>query len=361
MRSGASFYLAMGSLTAATLVATLAGQGRQGPGVQAPADAREPELLKTCKTPPVAAAGRGRGAGGGAGGGGIGWSGEGTKDVTSTAIPGVIAAGQKWKVLWTDEGNNADGIVGTNDGSVLIGQNDKSDVVKVDKNGKASVIYTDTNTGGTLGMNNKGELFVAARGYQSAILQLAPQRRIVANKVDGDWWDCIGGVLHDLSPDSKGGIYVAIGNPVLYIDSKGNVTKYDDPNLRSNGIILSPDEKRLYVTTAASLMVFDVQPNGQLTNFREFAKLPDGFGDGLAVDAAGRVYASGGGLAIRVIDKDGMVLGEIPTPANTATVAFGGPNKKMLYAIQLRNGGGKRFSDLIGIQMITEGYNGRPK
>src|SRR5665213_4239917 len=156
MRSHSSFYFAIGSLTAAALVATLAAQGRQGPGVQAPADAREPELLKTCKTPPVVA------AGGGAGGGGIGWQGE-AKDVTSTAIPGVIAAGQKWTVLWSDEGNNADGIVGTNDGSVLIGQNDKSDVVKVDKNGKASVIYTGTNTGGTLDMNNKGELFVASR------------------------------------------------------------------------------------------------------------------------------------------------------------------------------------------------------
>src|SRR5665213_3569090 len=121
----------------------------------------------------------------------------------------------------------------------------------------------------------------------------------------------------------------------LYIDPKGNVTKYDHPNLRGNGIILSPDEKRLYVTTGASLMAFDVQANGKLTNLREFAKLPDGAGDGLAVDAVGRVYASGGGLAIRVVDKDGMVLGEIPTPANTAAVAFGGPNKKMLYAIQL--------------------------
>ncbi|MDP9112983.1 MAG: SMP-30/gluconolactonase/LRE family protein [Acidobacteriota bacterium] len=288
MKSRASLYLAMGSLAAFALVASLAGQGRQGPGVQAPADAPEPELLKTCKVPPAAPGGRGGRGEGGEGGRGGGALAESTKDVTSTAIPGVIAAGQKWKVLWSDEGNNADGIVGANDGSVLIAQNDKSDVVKVDKNGKASVVYTDTNTGGTLGMNNKGELFVASRGYQAAILQLAPKRRIVANKVDGDWFDCIGGVLHDLSPDSKGGIYVAIGKLVLFIGPTGNVTKYDEPNLRANGIILSPDEKRLYVTTGVSLMVFDVKADGQLTNLREFTKLPDGPGDGLAVDAAGR-------------------------------------------------------------------------
>lgn len=350
MRSHASCYLAISSLAVALIPHLVGQQTREGPGVQAAVDAREPELLKSCKTPPPEAR---RSAAGSLGA---------PKDVISMSIPGVIAAGQKWKVIWSDEGNNADGIVGAEDGSVLIGQNDKSDVVRVDKKGKASVVYTDTNTGGTLGMNNKSELFVAARGYQAAILELAPRRRIVANKVDGDWWDCIGGTLHDLSPDSKGGIYVAIGNPVLYIDSKGNVTKYDYPNLRGNGIILSPDEKRLYVTTGSSLMVFDVRPDGQLANLREFAKLPDGFGDGLAVDAASRVYTSGGGVAIRVVDKGGKVLGEIPTPSVTYTVAFGGPNKKMLYAIEGRAKDGKPLVvDLIGIQMIAQGYKGRPK
>jgi sugar lactone lactonase YvrE len=350
MTSRIAVFAAGASLTAALIVAPLAGQAGQGPGVQAPADAREPELLKSCKNPPPLPPARA---------GGAAEASAGPRDVSSTAIAGVIASGQKWKVLWADENNNADGIVGTDDGDVLIAQNDKSDVVKVDRNGKASVVYTDTNTGGTLGMNAKGELFVAARGYQAAILQLAPTRRIVANKYNGEWWDCIGGVLHDLSPDSKGGIYVAIGAPVLYIDPKGAVTKYGDETLRGNGIVLSPDEKRLYVTTGNSLIVFDVGADGALANQREFAKLEGGPGDGLAVDARGRVYASGNG--IRVVDADGKYLGTIPTPRNTVTVAFGGPDKKMLYAIANGTDGGRRVVELIGIRMIAQGFQGRPK
>ena len=35
------------------------------------------------------------------------------REVTVTAIPGVIAAGQQWKFLWQDAGNNGDGIVAT--------------------------------------------------------------------------------------------------------------------------------------------------------------------------------------------------------------------------------------------------------
>ncbi len=78
-------------------------------------------------------------------------------------IPGVVAAGQQWKEIWVVDGNNADGIIATNDGGLLIAQNDKSDVVKLDRNGKTSVAYTGTNTGGSLAMNSKGALFLANR------------------------------------------------------------------------------------------------------------------------------------------------------------------------------------------------------
>ena len=48
---------------------------------------------------------------------------------TVTAISGVIDAGQQWSFLWQEAGNNGDGIVGTDDGGLLIAQNDKSRVV----------------------------------------------------------------------------------------------------------------------------------------------------------------------------------------------------------------------------------------
>jgi hypothetical protein len=53
--------------------------------------------------------------------------------------------------------------------------------------------------------------------------------------------------------------------------SKGAVTKYGE-NLTINGIILSRDDKTLFVTNGPALAAFDVQPDGSLTNRREFAK-----------------------------------------------------------------------------------------
>src|SRR6185503_11456426 len=90
---------------------------RTGPGVQAPQDAKYADLIKTCKVPPPAAPGRGGAAKGGPAKGQekgpAAAAAAGPNDVTSTAIPGVIAAGQKWKEAWKVEGNNADGIVAT--------------------------------------------------------------------------------------------------------------------------------------------------------------------------------------------------------------------------------------------------------
>ena len=63
-----------------------------------------------------------------------------------------------WKEVWPVDGNNQDGIVATKDGGILIAQNDNSDVLKLDKNGKTSVVYSGLNTSGSLAMNSKGAL-----------------------------------------------------------------------------------------------------------------------------------------------------------------------------------------------------------
>src|SRR5262249_1500122 len=147
-------------------------------------------------------------------------------------------------------------------------------VVKLDKDGKASVAYTGTNTGGSLAMNSKGTLFVANRGLNPSIEQLEPKRKTLANKYKEDPLDCLGGVVNDVAADSKGGVYFTNGT-VYYADAKGTITKYGE-NLGTNGIVLSADEKYLYVTNGRTVAGFDVQKDGSLTNQREFAKLDGG-------------------------------------------------------------------------------------
>lgn len=325
---------------------------RTGPGVQAPQDAKYADLIKTCKTPPPA-------RGGGAKAGQAKAKGQAPPPAAPrevTAIPGVIAAGQQWKEVWQVDGNNADGIIATSDGGILIAQNDNSQVVKLDKNGKVSTAYSGLNTSGSVAMN-KGNLFVVNRGLHQSIEQLAPKRKTLANQINGDPLDCLGGTLNDITADSKGGVYFTMGT-VFHADAKGNVTRYGE-NINTNGIVLSPDEKRLWVTNGASVVVFDVQKDGSLTNQREFGKLEGGGGDGSTIDSAGRLFVTAQAAGIQVLGPDGKNLGTIPTPHPVISVTFSGPDRKTLYAVSRDNATNKDW--IIAIPTIAQGRKDRGK
>ena len=331
------------------------------PSLQAVADPGYAALIATCKTPPPA---RGRGAGPAAGRGGALAPPPGPRAYTVTDIPGVIAAGQRWTFIWQEAGNNGDGIVGTDDGGLLIAQNDNSKIVKLDRNGKPLVVYSDTHTGGSVSISRKGDIFIVQRGLKTGILQLAKTRKALANTYNGDPLDCVGGNPNDLSADSKGGVYFTQGG-VYHADAKGTITKYGD-NITPNGIVLSADEKRLYVTNGPTLAAFDVQRDGSLTNQREFAKLEGGGnGDGSTIDAAGRIYVTTN-PGVQVIGPDGRYLGIIPTPRGVISTAFGGRDKKMLYVLArgAKDASGNEVANAAqvwAIQMIAQGYKGRAK
>jgi len=334
-------------------------QGPQDPGYQA--------LIGMCKTPPPA---RGGGPGGARGGAPQGRGGAAAEAPTTfppppaeysvMEIPGVIAAGQKWTKVWEVSGNNADGILADKSGDLLIAQNHNSAVVKLDKGGKATVVYKDTHTGGALSQNPKGALFIVERGLNQRVEQLTPQRKVFADKLPGgDPLDCLGGVINDLTADSKRGVYFTMGG-LFYADPKGTVTRYGE-NLGTNGIILSPDEKTLYVTNGRTVAAFDVQPDGSLKNQRQFIELPSGNGDGMTVDAQGRLYVTAG-PAVHVASPDGKVLGSIPAPYGLITAAFAGKDKKTMYAVvSLIDPMRLQHAYVYSIPMLAQGYKGRAK
>jgi gluconolactonase len=284
---------------------------------------------------------------------------------TPAAIPGVIAAGQSWKVVWAWEGNNADGPIAGNDGKILFANQDASNVMELDPaTGLAKIIHEDTNTGGAVTRSKNGALFVASRGLGAAILELEPQRKVLANTINGEPLDCAGGVLNDLTADSRGGVYLAIsGGGLFYANPQGVMTKYGDNVVAVNGIILSADERTLYVTNGPTVAAFDVQADGSLTKQREFAKLRSGQGgDGSAIDSEGRLYVATGSAA-DVFAPNGDFLGTIDGPDGMHGVAFGGRDKKTLFGIVFYGGWGtpSARNQIIGIPMLAQGYMGRAK
>ena len=283
----------------------------------------------------------------------------------SLEIPGVIAAGQTWKVVWSWEGNNVDGPIAGDNGTMIFANNDASNVMQVDPaTGLGKILYSDTNTGGAVSRSKNGALYVASRGFPAAILELEPQRKIFANTFNGEPLDCAGGVLNDLSADSRGGVYISVtGTGVFYANPQGVMSQYGENVAGANGIILGPDEKTLYVTNGAVVLAFDVQPDGSLKNQREFGKLHGGQGgDGSAVDQQGRVYVATGQSA-DVFAPNGDFLGSIKGPQGMHGVAFGGKDRKTLFGIVFYGGWGtpSARNKLIAIPMLAQGYTGRAK
>jgi sugar lactone lactonase YvrE len=284
------------------------------------------------------------------------------------AIPEVLAAGQSWKVVWSWQGNNVDGPIAGENGTVIFANNDASNVMQMDPaTGLAKVLYTNTNTGGAVSRSKSGALFVAERGLGSAIEQLEPQRKMLANSFNGAPLECVGGVVNDLSADSHGGVYFSVTGAaesgVFYADAKGKVSRYGKNVPAANGIILSPDEKTLYVTNGAVLYAFDVQPDGSLTNQREFGKLQGGTGgDGSAVDQQGRVYVATG-KSVDVFAPEGKFLGTIPGPQGIHGTFFGGRDRKTLFGIVFYGKWGtpSARNEIIAIPTIAQGYTGRAK
>lgn len=302
-----------------------------------------------------------------------------SRAVTVTAIPGVVATGAAWTIAWQGT-DNADGLVAAPDGGVLFAQEQPRRISRLGVDDRVSVYLENTRGVGSIALDGQGRLWGVERTCTdpggnaqactepTAVAIIAPTRRVLADSYGGKPL----GRLNDLVVDARGGAYFTVGG-AYYVDSTGRVTSLGD-DIRSNGVILSPDAKTLYVTNGATVLAWDVQPDGSVSNRRDFARLEaGGSGDGMAIDADGRLYVTAQQGGVQVFDPAGRFLGMIPTPRNAISVAFAGRDKRTLYVVG--SGAlapdGREFSTPAGVRnnaktiyrlpMLSQGFTGRAK
>lgn len=220
-------------------------------------------------------------------------------------------------------------------------------IYRVDATGSLSVFLEPSNYANGLMVNRQGNL--VACEMDGRIVEINTQTKEVkalASGYQGKRFNA----PNDLVIDRTGGVYFTDPHfrapmplpqdklAVYYLDTKGNVTRLIDDLQAPNGVVLSPDEKTLYVfpSLQKEMMAYPVESPGKLGPGRVFFSLmqPEGQdgtgGDGGTVDSKGNVYVTSQ-LGIQVVSPEGKFLGLIQLPEQPANCTFGGADMKTLY------------------------------
>ena len=260
-------------------------------------------------------------------------------------IPGIGPVGKITKVQTKfefTEGPTPDG-----KGNLYFSDIPANKIYKLDADGKLSVFTDESNHSNGLKFNSKGELVACEMDGQVVAYDIATKKkRTIIDKHDGNRFNA----PNDLVIDKQDGVYFTDPSfrapkpmpqnklGVYYVNPKGMVTRLIEDLPNPNGILLSLDEKTLYVipTGPADMMAYPIEAPGKIGKGKVFCTLkgPEGKkgggGDGATIDSKGNLYITST-LGLQVFNPAGKLLGVISVPEQPANVCFGGPDAKTLY------------------------------
>lgn len=260
-------------------------------------------------------------------------------------IPGIGPAGEIKKVkgdFQFTEGPASDG-----HGNLYFSDIPANRIYKLNASGEASILLEPSNHTNGLMVNRAGRIIACE--MDGRIVEIDPATKAtktLAPGFNGKRFNA----PNDLVIDRQGGVYFTDPHfrapmplpqektAVYYLSQDGKVSRLIDELKAPNGVILSPDEKQLYVipTLQKEMMVYAVESPGKLGPGSVFCTLEQAEGkdntggDGLTIDSQGNLYITSG-LGIQVFSAAGKKLGILKFPEQPANCTFGGPSQKTLY------------------------------
>jgi gluconolactonase len=302
-------------------------------------------------------------------------------ETTAPDIPGVVKGGTKVEVIKFGF-QGTEGPIGMPDGSLIFTETQANRITRIAADGTTSTFLENTNGSNGLGFDAKGRLIsVQTTPGQTKIGVIYPKgaEAVLTDNFEGKAY----GRPNDLTVSTKGAVYFSEPGPnappagtpppatppmppAVYYVAPGatRALKVAEGIERPNGVLLSGDEKTLYVNNSNGeyLLAFDVKADGTLSNRRNFAKYQGGSknaegvftsgADGLAIDNDGRVYIATA-AGVEVVSAKGGHLGVIPVSRAPQNIAFAGKDKRTLYIV----GRGAAFK----IDLLASGFKGRAK
>jgi gluconolactonase len=300
-----------------------------------------------------------------------------------TAQDKVVPAGSKLEKLWAD-GEFTEGPALAPDGSILFSDIGTT-IFRFDpKSGTTEPFRKPSGRSNGLKFNQKGEL-VACEGANTggnrrisitAGIDGAKDGTIktLADRYDGKRFNS----PNDLAIGSKGQVYFTdpryVGNDprdldfetIFLVGTDGSVKVATRDIQKPNGIIVTPDDKTLYVSDNnpqgnRHLARFAIKADGTLTDKKVLHDFGTGRGiDGMTLDQEGRIFATAGTgdkAGIYVFTADGDPLALIPTPGDPTNCCFGAGDENGTLYITCANSKemGTKFG-LYRIKLNAKGF-----
>jgi gluconolactonase len=299
--------------------------------------------------------------------------------------------GAKWEEVSRAGLVTSEGVVADRDGFVYVSDITRPDEVK-ENNPGGTIWRYDPRTRQTVklmepsGMANglhvdrNGDLLIAQESEMNggrAIMRRTlrtGQMSVVANRYGGKKLNS----PNDVTSDAQGRVYftdaryfgpepIELPNAIYRADPDGKVVQLATDIFRPNGIEVSPDGRRLYVSASnlparlvrnplgpkedryglklGGVVVYDLDSAGNVSNGRVFYRNDSLITDGMAMDTEGNLYVCAHNGArepaqgsIVVLDPDGKILREIAPPEGfrPGNVGFGrGADAGSLYVTTL--------------------------
>jgi gluconolactonase len=239
------------------------------------------------------------------------------------------------------------GLAWSHDGFLVIADSEKREIYRLDAEQRAKPTHQDANGAQGIAYDTQSRLYICEAATRSIVrLDKKGTMETFAGSFEGKKLNSPGDVTvrHDgqvyfTDPAFAGAIDKRdlSFNGVFHVTPKGEIEAVARWQTRPNGIALSADGKKLYVSDADrhAVVVFDLDSKGAAANPRDFITRIEGVPAGLRLDVAGRLYVGATGLAI--YNPDGKLLRTLLGSQRVINCTFGGADQESLFVATPRD------------------------
>lgn len=233
------------------------------------------------------------------------------------------------------------GLTWSREGFLIIADSEKREIYRVDPGQHPKPTHQDANGAQGLTYDTQGRLYICEtatrklvrmdrRGTMDTIAAAFEGKKLngpgeVVVRRDGQIYftdAAFAGAIDRRELDFNG---------VFHVRPGGEVEAIARWKTRPNGVALSGDGKKLFVSDADrhAIVQFDLDSKGGATASHDFITGIHGVPAGLRLDTAGQLFVAAAGLAI--YSPEGKLVRTLLETRRALNCAFGGPNLDLLY------------------------------